>query len=61
MRNGVEVGGTAIHDGAEQLATSWVGQGVGLMKDSLSAKSIVYEFMEGYVSASERLAASLKE
>jgi len=51
----------AGHDGAEQLATSWVGQGVGLMKDSLSAKSIVYEFMEGYVSASERLAASLKE
>jgi NAD(P)H-dependent flavin oxidoreductase YrpB (nitropropane dioxygenase family) len=51
----------AGHDGAEQLATSWVGQGVGLMKDSLSAKSIVYEFMEGYVDASERLAASLKE
>lgn len=51
----------AGHDGAKQLATSWVGQGVGLMKDSLSAKSIVYEFMEDYVNASERLAASLKE
>lgn len=49
------------HDGANQLVTSWVGQGVGLMSSTQSAKAIVYEFMEDYLAASERLSASLRE
>lgn len=43
------------HEGARQLATYWVGQGVGLMTQSLSAKQVVYDFMEDFLAASERL------
>lgn len=49
------------HDGAKQLVTSWVGQGVGLMRDTQSAKAIVYEFMQDYIAASERLSSSLED
>lgn len=49
------------HDGAKQLATSWVGQGVGLMRNTQSSKAIVYEFMQDYLKASERLSFSLEE
>ncbi|HBX99598.1 MAG: monooxygenase [Gammaproteobacteria bacterium] len=49
------------HEGARQLSTSWVGQGVGLMSSTQSAKAIVYEFMQDYLVASERLRASLTE
>ncbi|NKB35480.1 MAG: nitronate monooxygenase [Pseudomonadales bacterium] len=49
------------HEGANQLVTSWVGQGVGLMSSTQSAKAIVYEFMQDYLEASERLAASIKD
>ena len=49
------------HEGARQLSTSWVGQGVGLMSSTQSAKAIVYEFMQDYLVASERLKASLTE
>jgi|TARA_B110000438_G_scaffold1489_1_gene1474 NAD(P)H-dependent flavin oxidoreductase YrpB (nitropropane dioxygenase family) len=51
----------AGHDGAKQLATSWVGQGVGLMRNTQSSRAIVYEFMQDYLAASERLASSLEE
>ena len=47
------------HEGARQLSTSWVGQGVGLMSSTQSAKAIVYEFMQDYLVASERLRACL--
>jgi NAD(P)H-dependent flavin oxidoreductase YrpB (nitropropane dioxygenase family) len=43
--------------GARQLATYWVGQGVGLMNQSLSVRQVVYNFMEDFASASERLAS----
>ena len=43
--------------GARQLATYWVGQGVGLMNERLSVRQVVYEFMEDFASASERLAS----
>ena len=33
------------HDGAVNLATYWVGQGVGLMTESLSAGAVVQEFL----------------
>lgn len=49
------------HEGAAQLATSWVGQGVGLMTSSQSAKAIVYEFMEDYIAAAERLNSTIQE
>ena len=43
------------HEGARQLATSFVGQGVGLMTSIQSTRAVVYEFMEDYLSATERL------
>jgi NAD(P)H-dependent flavin oxidoreductase YrpB (nitropropane dioxygenase family) len=45
------------HEGAKQLATYWVGQGVGLMNESLSAGQVVQEFKVGYLEAYERLLA----
>lgn len=43
------------HQGAQQLASYFVGQGVGLMNDSVSAKTVVYEFMQDFLAATERL------
>lgn len=42
---------------ARKLATYWVGQGVGLMNRPLTARQVVYEFMEDFAAASERLAS----
>ena len=47
------------HKGARQLATYFVGQGVGLMNESLDARTVVREFMEDYLKATERLQQSL--
>ena len=47
--------------GAKQLATYFVGQGVGLMNSHVSARQIVYDFMEDFASAAERLSATLEE
>ena len=49
------------HSGADQLLTSWVGQGVGLMNSVQSAKGIVYEFMQDYLEACEKLSSSLND
>lgn len=43
------------HDGAKQLATYWVGQGVGMMNQSLAARQVVYDFMEDFLNAKEKL------
>ena len=43
------------HDGAKDLATYWVGQGVGLMNQSISARDVVQEFKEDFINAYERL------
>ncbi|MDH5737538.1 MAG: nitronate monooxygenase family protein, partial [Gammaproteobacteria bacterium] len=43
------------HEGAKQLATYWVGQGVGLMNDIQTTRQVVYEFMEDFLEATERL------
>ena len=43
------------HEGALLLATYWVGQGVGLMTDSLSTKAVVYDFIEDYLAAVDRM------
>jgi NAD(P)H-dependent flavin oxidoreductase YrpB (nitropropane dioxygenase family) len=49
------------HEGARELASYFVGQGVGLMKTSESTRSVVRGFMEDYVQAAERLAGTLEE
>ena len=43
------------HEGAQDLATYWVGQGVGLMNQSIAASDVVQEFKEDFVNAYERL------
>ena len=45
------------HEGAKRLANYYVGQGVGLMNETLSVRSVVYDFMEDFASATERLAS----
>ncbi len=49
----------ADHPGAKQLASYYVGQGVGLMNQPLSARTVVYEFMEDFAGAAEHLANTL--
>lgn len=47
--------------GARQLATYWVGQGVGLMNSAQSVRSVVFEFMEDFATAAERLATFVED
>ncbi len=47
------------HEGAKELATYWVGQGVGLMNQSMSAGAVVQEFKEDFIRAYERLNTSV--
>ena len=49
------------HAGAKQLVNYYVGQGVGLMNETVSARTVVYEFMEDFADAAERLAGALGE
>ena len=48
------------HEGARKLATYWVGQGVGLMHSSQSARQVVQEFKEDFIAAYERLGGYLE-
>jgi len=47
--------------GAKDLATYWVGQGVGLMNEQMTAGQVVQGFKEDFLTAYERLAANLNE
>lgn len=47
------------HEGAKQLATYWVGQGVGLMEQSMSAGQVVQQFKEDFIAAYERLSGAV--
>jgi len=47
------------HQGAQDLATYWVGQGVGLMNTSQSVRNVVYGFKEDFITAYERLAKAV--
>ncbi len=47
------------HEGAKALATYWVGQGVGLMNQSMSAGQVVQQFKEEYIQAYEQLMATM--
>ena len=49
------------HAGAKQLANYYVGQGVGLMNETVSARSVVYQFMEDFADATEQLALAVEE
>lgn len=49
------------HEGAKQLATYFVGQGVGMMNQSLSSKQVVYDFMEDFLAAYETLGGFMDE
>ncbi len=49
------------HDGAQALATYFVGQGVGLMNKVKPAREVVREFIEDYLAATERLSGSLPD
>jgi NAD(P)H-dependent flavin oxidoreductase YrpB (nitropropane dioxygenase family) len=47
------------HPGAQELATYWVGQGVGLMGKVRPAREVVREMAEDLLDAAERLNAAL--
>ncbi len=49
------------HAGAAELATYWVGQGVGLMNQEKSVRAVVQEFQEDFLAAYERLGAFLED
>ena len=49
------------HAGARDLATYWVGQGVGLMNEPISAGAVVQQFKEDLARAYERLAKVVGE
>lgn len=42
--------------GAQALATYWVGQGVGLMNKATTVREVIYEWMQDFAEAAERLA-----
>ena len=43
------------HPGARELATFFVGQGVGLMNEIQTTRQVIYDFMEDFLAATERL------
>ncbi len=47
--------------GAQELATYWVGQGVGLMNKVKPAREVVREMIEDYLDAVDRVAGSLED
>ena len=49
------------HEGARELATSWVGQGVGLMNEAKSVRAVMQEFQEDFLRAYERLGGFFQE
>lgn len=49
------------HEGAKEIAAYFVGQTVGLMNEEKSCRAVVYEFMEDYAEAVERLSNTIAE
>ena len=49
------------NEGARQLATYWVGQGVGLMNKATTVRDVIYEMAKDYAEAAERLAATVAD
>jgi NAD(P)H-dependent flavin oxidoreductase YrpB (nitropropane dioxygenase family) len=48
------------HPGAIELASYFVGQGVGMMNTPMSAREVVNDFMQDYLAAVERLSGSVR-
>jgi len=48
------------NQGAKDLATYWVGQGVGLMNESMGAGQVVQEFKEDFITAYDRLSSNFE-
>lgn len=49
------------HAGAKRLATYWVGQGVGMMNETLSSRTVVQNFMEDFVASWEHMKEVMEE
>jgi NAD(P)H-dependent flavin oxidoreductase YrpB (nitropropane dioxygenase family) len=49
------------HAGARELATYWVGQGVGLMNEPISVGAVVQQFKDDFARAYERLSRVIEE
>jgi NAD(P)H-dependent flavin oxidoreductase YrpB (nitropropane dioxygenase family) len=49
------------NEGARQLATYWVGQGVGLMNKATTVRDVIYEMAQDYAEAAERLASTVSD
>jgi|HubBroStandDraft_1064217.scaffolds.fasta_scaffold20848_3 NAD(P)H-dependent flavin oxidoreductase YrpB (nitropropane dioxygenase family) len=47
--------------GAQELATYWVGQGVGLMNKATTVRDVIYEMAQDFASAAEHLAEVLAD
>jgi NAD(P)H-dependent flavin oxidoreductase YrpB (nitropropane dioxygenase family) len=47
--------------GAQELATYWVGQGVGLMNKATTVRDVIYEMSRDFAEAAEHLAAVLAD
>jgi NAD(P)H-dependent flavin oxidoreductase YrpB (nitropropane dioxygenase family) len=47
--------------GAQELATYWVGQGVGLMNKATTVRDVIYEMAQDYAEAAERLTATVTD
>jgi NAD(P)H-dependent flavin oxidoreductase YrpB (nitropropane dioxygenase family) len=47
--------------GAQELATYWVGQGVGLMNKATTVRDVIYEMAQDYAEAAERLNATVAD
>ena len=43
------------HEGAKQLETYWVGQGIGLVNESITAGQTVQKFKEEFIDSYERI------
>lgn len=48
------------HKGARELATLFVGQGVGLIQEQQSTRQVIYDFKLDFLSATERLGAVME-
>ncbi len=47
--------------GAQELATYWVGQGVGLMNKATTVRDVIYEMARDFAAAAEHLASVLED
>ena len=48
---------TLLQEGAKTLDTYWVGQGIGLVNETISAGQTVQKFKEEFIEAYERIAS----